>query len=528
MNASRRDHRQALQPWLVAIAATAIVVLAALVSGTVDSSSQNLQFMGFDPDRSMLITALLVGAVAAAVIVLLVDRIGLATLLGALGAAAIFAPTFQAETRGAMAATGANGSFDAFGWLLTVLTLIVSGLVFAWAGAMLGRGVRPALAAAAVGIGAAARRREPEGSAVRSLVAVVVVAALLAVTLPVFSDLVNYSPDARMLHGGPPRVGLLGGGTLLPIPSLPPGQSASPSGPDASPTAVPQVWLAWKPAGLGSVSSHFLPGPWKGGTSTTAEVDVYLPPGYATSGLRYPVLYETPYSYSRWDSATNVTVALNTLIDSGAMPPAIVVAMDTTGGPYADSECANSYDGREWFDTYTAATVVPWVDAHYRTIADKRARAIIGASTGGYCAAILALHHPDVFGSSLVLSGYFHAAIDGGASNRPFGGNQAALDQASPDVVMSQLPADVRSNLFFVVDALPSQPLYGREANRFDALLTLNGYPHVLIASTAVHGWPQLRHDLALVMNLWAARMVGTGVFQLPGASPSGAPGTSG
>ena len=53
--------------------------------------------------------------------------------------------------------------------------------------------------------------------------------------------------------------------------------------------------------------------------------------------------------------------------------------------------------------------LVPYVDAHYRTIADPANRTLAGISDGGYGAANIALHHPDVFGKVLSLGGFFMA-----------------------------------------------------------------------------------------------------------------------
>jgi enterochelin esterase-like enzyme len=521
---------------LAAVVVVAAVVGAAVVSGSVDGSNTTLQIMGFDPDRAQLISSLLVGAVAAAVAVLLKSRVATATLLGCLGAAALFGPTFVSETRSALSSTGVDGSFDLAGWLITLLTLIVSGIVAGWAGAILAGGARPAIYGAVGVVAGLVRRRPVERRAARRAVAVVLFAVVLAVTVPVFGDLVNYSPDARMIRGGPPLQGLVG-----PVWTPPPGLSGAPSpltgvagspAPSASgsgqpaasasgqptaspsPTPNPQPWLAWRPSGSGSVTTSYLPAPWKGVAANLAEVTVYTPPGYAARGTRrYPVLYQAPYTFAHWDAATNVNVVLDALIDRGAIPPMIVVSMSADGGPYADSECANSYDGSEWFDRYTAQTVVPWVDSHYRTIAEAAARAIMGSSQGGYCAAILALHHPQTFGSSLVYSGYFHAAIDGGGSYEPFGGNAAALAAASPDIVAGQLDPSVRSSLYFILTAEPGQKLYGPEAARFDQLLTQDGYPHLVIPATVPHGWVQVRHEFPAVTEAWAARLVTTGVF---------------
>jgi hypothetical protein len=519
----------------VGVSAAALVFVAAFVLGYVDQSDQVLEEMGFDPDRAQLITALLIGAVAAAASIMAGNRIRSAAILGCLGSAGLFGPTFVRETQSAVASTGAAGAFDLAGWLLTLLTLVVSGLVSGWGGAALASVARPAIVETTRTVGSILGRRPVEGRAGRRLLWVGVALVVTVVTVPVFSDLVNYTPDSRMLHGAPDLIGLGGprltapptsadtpspsaGDTAAAGPSTSPSETVRPSaigtttGPSTTPVD-PTPWLAWLPSGLGNLGGATLPGPWKS-FSATADITIFTPPGYSSKGARrYPVLYEAPYAWSHWDDATNVSGALTTLIDKGLMPPVIVVAMSTAGGAYTDSECADSYDGREWFDTYVAQTVVPWIDSHYLTIPRPTARAILGASQGGYCAAALAARHPGVFGTSLVFSGYFHAGKLGPPSTLPFGTDQAFIDAASPDVLIPRMSTAVRENLYYVIVAKLSQYLYGEEAIRFDNLLKAAGMPHDVIDSTVPHGWAQLRAAFAKAMGLWAARMVSTGVF---------------
>jgi len=212
----------------------AVVVLGSVYSDTVRSTDVTFVLMGFDPDRSQLITALIVGGVAAAAAALVIDRVGYATVLGAVSVGALFTETFVAETRNALAATGALGSFDRTGWILTLVTLLVIGFISAWAGATLATGARPAIIASGVAAKDLAKTRRP-GLARRPIAAVLVI-ALLVVTVPAFGDMVNLSPDALMLGGGNQGAGL--------VHSVPPLLSLAP--PTATPTAPPR----WTPRRL--------------------------------------------------------------------------------------------------------------------------------------------------------------------------------------------------------------------------------------------------------------------------------------
>ena len=480
--------------------------------------------MGFDPDRAQLITSLLLGGIAAAAGLLAANRLGQSTFFGLLAAAAVFGPTFVGETQAAVGSSGLAGSFDPIGWLMTLLTLLFVGTISSWAGATLAAGVRPGLIAAGATTRRGLRSRSFDREFFRRPFAIALVLVLLAVCVPVFGDMVNFAPDSHMLRGGPPPVGLIPGPTATPAPGDPatpgPGSSGSPGvGPIVAPTPGPtgpqnRPWLAWLPSGAGSVSMVDLPAPWTGGTATTDGVAIYTPPGYASSGgRRYPVLYEAPKQFHDWDTAVHITTVLDSLIDTGAIPAMIVVFVSDVGGPYPDTECANSLDGRQRMDTFIAQTVVAYVDANFRTLATPAARAITGFSQGGYCAAILALHHPSVFGTSIPISAYFQAGQGDATSGLPFGGSTAALNAASPSVVATQLAAAVRANLYFIVVASPTQPIYGAQSADFERLLTSAGYPFVAIQARVPHGWVQVREEFPGALDAWAARLVGTGVF---------------
>ncbi len=519
--------------WLPAGVATAtIVVLVSVFSGTVQSSDATLVIMGFDPDRSQLITALIIGGTAAAAVTLVVNRTGFATLLGAYGLVVLFAQTFVTETQNAVGATGVAGNFDLRGWILTLGTLLTIGVIAAWIGATLGGAARPALIGSGVAVREMVRARRPSRHLSRGPIAVILIAALLAVTVPAFGDMVNLSPDALMLNGdhGP---GLVPGNSVPGIdpmaqasirPSPTPSPEPSPSslttetpGPTPSPVATAKPgskpWLAWKPTGGGHLTTVNMPAPWIGGTKSTSEIDIYTPPGYDAVGDRlYPVLYEAPTGLTLWNKGTSMLSTLDTMIDSGQMPSAIVVFIDSLGPPYGDTQCADMSDGQQWFETYISKTVVDFVDQRYKTMIDPRARGIMGMSAGGFCAPMLALRHPDVFSSSISFSGYFWAGAAGSNAARPFG-NAADIESHSPALLAPQIPALDRSQMYFILVANPGQDFYGPGAASFDKILSAHGFKHLLVNTPYTHGWPQVRYEVPAVLQAWGAQLVVNGIW---------------
>ncbi|HJX67985.1 MAG TPA: hypothetical protein VJ258_04575, partial [Candidatus Limnocylindrales bacterium] len=158
---------------LTGLIVAALVLAVAVFSGTVEETDRTLVIMGFDPDRAQLITTLVVGAIAAVAATLAIDRPAIGALLGTLAVAALFGQTFIAETQNALSATGALGSFDPTGWILTLATLLVIGFLSAWAGATLAAAVRPPLIATGASVGEMVKARRPNrGAARRPLAAV--------------------------------------------------------------------------------------------------------------------------------------------------------------------------------------------------------------------------------------------------------------------------------------------------------------------------------------------------------------------
>lgn len=275
-------------------------------------------------------------------------------------------------------------------------------------------------------------------------------------------------------------------------------------------------WASSRPTGHGRLLTVSLPAPWTGGDRTTTAIDLYLPPGYDAGTRRYPVIYEGPQGIRTWETGMGLSRMIDALITGGSIPPTILVFAHAFGGPYPDSECANSVDGREWFDRFMSSTVVRWVDSHLRTIARSAARVTLGFSQGGYCAAALVANHPGIFSSAMSFSGYFVAGIHSGTTPdawRPFNDDPAVVNRVSPITVIPHVSASLRARLFFVLASDASHGFYGTQMTKFAAVLDLAGVPMTMIPTPLGHSWEAARTLLPTMLELAAGRMVSLGVF---------------
>ncbi len=149
---------------------------------------------------------------------------------------------------------------------------------------------------------------------------------------------------------------------------------------------------------------------------------IQLPAGYATSGMRYPVVYFLHGLPAEPTSYEGVTWVGRALAREGK--PAILVVPQGTRKPGGDPEYHDWGPGHNWA-TALALELPKWIDAHYRTIANRKGRAIIGVSAGGYGAASLGLDHPSQFSVIESWSGYFEPTDPTGTRVLDLGSEQA-------------------------------------------------------------------------------------------------------
>lgn len=141
------------------------------------------------------------------------------------------------------------------------------------------------------------------------------------------------------------------------------------------------------------------------GDSPDRAVIVYLPPSYANEhSRRYPVLYALHgYSISneKWTTEIHTPQTVEGAFATGTREMIVVIANAQTR--HNGSMYSNSATTGNWED-FMAHDLVAYVDAHYRTIPDRRGRGIAGHSMGGYGAVRIAMRHPDVYSAFYAMS----------------------------------------------------------------------------------------------------------------------------
>lgn len=145
------------------------------------------------------------------------------------------------------------------------------------------------------------------------------------------------------------------------------------------------------------------------GDKTVRDLFVYVPPEY-DENKKYPTVYVLTGFTGRGkmllnDSAftPNFAQRMDKLINDGKIQPMIAVLPDCFtkygGSQYINSTATGNYED------YLTNEIVPFVDENFHTIRDKNSRAVMGKSSGGYGALIMAMRHSDIFGLACSTSG---------------------------------------------------------------------------------------------------------------------------
>jgi predicted alpha/beta superfamily hydrolase len=202
---------------------------------------------------------------------------------------------------------------------------------------------------------------------------------------------------ARPGHGGKNRMKTMKTSAFVVLMAVAMSASAQPEKPS---TAGPNVQASTAPMAMP-------------GLGRERRVQVYLPPGYATSNKRYPVLYMHD-GQNLFDDKTSfvgewgVDEAMDRLAKEKGLE-VIVVGIEH-GGEQRMTEL-KPWDhpkyGKGEADDYlrfVVEVVKPWADQRFRTRPDRAHTGIMGSSLGGLTSWYAAFKYPQVFGRVGVFS----------------------------------------------------------------------------------------------------------------------------
>lgn len=130
---------------------------------------------------------------------------------------------------------------------------------------------------------------------------------------------------------------------------------------------------------------------------------IYTPPGYS-SDKKYPVLYllhGIGGTQWEWPGAGLANIILDNLIADGKATPMILVMPNgrARANDKAEGNVFESAPAFGVFDKDLIGSIIPFVDSHYATVADKEHRALAGLSMGGGQSLNFGLANVSIFGN---------------------------------------------------------------------------------------------------------------------------------
>lgn len=142
-------------------------------------------------------------------------------------------------------------------------------------------------------------------------------------------------------------------------------------------------------------------------TNTSRRAFVYIPPGYDMDPKkRYPVLYLQHgwgEDETAWSNQGHANLIMDNLIAEGRIKPFIIVM---TYGITNQLRFGHMKEFKiDTFQTVLTEELVPYIDAHFRTLANRENRAMAGLSMGGMETHTITLNRPEVFSQYALLSG---------------------------------------------------------------------------------------------------------------------------
>ncbi len=218
-------------------------------------------------------------------------------------------------------------------------------------------------------------------------------------------------------------------------------------------------------------------------------VVIYTPPGYqANSKEKYPVLYllhGTTDTEETWTKVGRAHVIADNLIAQGKAKPMIIVMPYGRAYPVIDkySGSLRNWDNLQAFKEDFFGSLMPFVEKNYRTLNDKKSRAIAGFSGGGGTTLYFGLNNMDKFS--------YVCGFAPGMLENEFDRNNAGAFE-SPEKTNRQLK-------LFWIGVGQEDGLYAVN-QKYMALLTQKGIKHEPFISDGGHTWMNCKLYLGTIL----------------------------
>lgn len=226
---------------------------------------------------------------------------------------------------------------------------------------------------------------------------------------------------------------------------------------------------------------------------------IYVPPQYYTEASRkFPVLYLWHGGggvESDWARDGRTAIILDNLIAEKKAVPMIVVMpnnnvlIPSPGGPFGTSAV---------LEKETLTDIIPFVETHYRVLADRNNRAIAGLSAGGGTTFNVGMRRLDMFGwLGEFSSGIFGGTAPARGAAAPAGAGYGAYEpeKIAPGIYQNLVSPAKKPKLFWMSVGTedPRLPFQKQALEDFQK----HGIQPTFKTYSGAHEWKVWRHSLA-------------------------------
>jgi S-formylglutathione hydrolase FrmB len=142
------------------------------------------------------------------------------------------------------------------------------------------------------------------------------------------------------------------------------------------------------------------------GKDTFGSFMIYLPEEYKNTSNRYPVIYYLHGGNGNQREGQWLMNEIDRAIEAQKMPPVIIVSVQALPiGWYCNANIGAKGVISGPVENVIIKNLVPYIDAHYRTIDNSSGRGLEGWSMGGFGAIRLAFKYPELFGFTSSVAG---------------------------------------------------------------------------------------------------------------------------
>ena len=236
------------------------------------------------------------------------------------------------------------------------------------------------------------------------------------------------------------------------------------------------------------------------------KFSIYLPAGYESSDISYPVLYllhpagpaNTIPNQQSWLYYGGLKQYLDRAIESGEILPMIVVTPDANFGSKRISYF-NDPEGDFNFEDFFFKEFIPFIEKNYRCRTEKDSKAIAGASLGGAAVLQYVVHQPDKFSVACALSAAVRKYDSEYLKNKfPNVSDKVLIEWYKPyDVItyFENLPEKTESKTKWYISCGDDDHLSPNNALLHIAMKS-KGIPHEFRIHNGAHDWSYWRNVL--------------------------------